>query len=113
MNKEEWEKAETHIENAKKHIEGRFITVHWWNMGHKTLDYSGTYGGLMKEKGIKSRLLHGQVGFRFTIELASSRTVWATAELLKMKAQEIKCPVDSKPCDREFKTCCSCERNNK
>jgi hypothetical protein len=73
MNKEEWEKA-------KKAAGGRFITVHWWNMGHKTLDYSGTYAGLMKEKGIKSRLLHGQVGFRFTIELASSRTVYVTTD---------------------------------
>jgi hypothetical protein len=44
------------------------------------MDYSGTYGGLMKEKGIKSRLLHGQVGFRFTIELASSRTVYVTTD---------------------------------
>ena len=68
MDKEEWRKT-------KKVVGARFITVHWWNMGHKTLDFAGNYGELMKAKGIKARLLPGENGYRFTIDLASSHTV--------------------------------------
>jgi hypothetical protein len=74
MDKEEWRKT-------KKVIGARFITVYWWNMGTKTLDFSGSYAGLMKEKGIKVRLLRLGNGYRFTINLSSCRTVYVTHDM--------------------------------
>lgn len=33
------------------------LTIHWWNMGHKTLDFQGSYKDFLKSKGITSRTI--------------------------------------------------------
>jgi hypothetical protein len=61
----------------KKYWENQEITVYWWNMGKKTLDYRGTYKGFLEAKDIKvfniSKNIgkNGIKGNRFLIPLAS------------------------------------------
>ena len=57
----------------KKYWENKEITVHWWNMGSKVLDYKGTYKGYLEKKGIRVRGVtsNSVKGFRFTIPLSS------------------------------------------
>jgi hypothetical protein len=64
----------------KKYWENREITVYWWNMGTKTLDYRGPYKGFLKLKGIKVRAItrNGTGGFRFTIPLLSTKAILDT-----------------------------------
>jgi hypothetical protein len=37
----------------KEYYDNKEITVYWWNMGSKTLDYRGSYEGYLKLKGVK------------------------------------------------------------
>jgi hypothetical protein len=36
------------------------VTIYWWNMGKKTLDFTGTYADFFKEKGIRVKLKIGK-----------------------------------------------------
>jgi len=52
------------------------IELHWWNFGHKTLDFSGRLSDCLQSKGIKfTKIKHKTatdvVGFRFKIEVSS------------------------------------------
>ena len=61
MDKESWENKE--------------IIVYWWNFGKRTLDYRGTYKGLLDKKGIRVKGItqNGVKGFHFTIPLFSCK----------------------------------------
>ncbi len=53
------------------------ITIYWWNMGSKTLDFKGTYKDYLKKKDIKiTKIKHpfskDTTGLRFKIPLCSS-----------------------------------------
>ena len=60
----------------RKAAEQKHISVHWWNMGRKTLDHKGTYAEFLDKKGIKiSRVKHPTVksgGFRAKFYVGSS-----------------------------------------
>ena len=52
------------------------LTVHWWNMGKKTLDFKGSYKDYLKSKSISSRVISHQYdktikGKRFKIPVGS------------------------------------------
>ena len=52
------------------------LTIHWWNMGHKTLDFQGSYKDFLKSKGITSRTISNKYdktikGKRFKIPIGS------------------------------------------
>ena len=53
------------------------ITIYWWSMGKKTLDFKGTYKDYFKERGIHIRSVkhpnQDTIGLSFTISLSSSR----------------------------------------
>ena len=57
----------------KKEGEQRQITIYWWNLGTKTLDFKGPIGKFLEEKSIKvARIKHPSVkgikGYRFLIK---------------------------------------------
>lgn len=52
------------------------ISVYWWNLGKKTLDFKGEYSVFLKSKGISKRQITHPVvktekGFRFKISVSS------------------------------------------
>ena len=59
---------------TKEYYEQKEIRVYWWNMGHKKLDFSGTYKDYLKKVGIKPYPIvkPNKVGVRFKIGLSSS-----------------------------------------
>jgi hypothetical protein len=60
----------------RKEDEQKTITVYWWNLGTKTLDYTGNYKGYLDKLGIKvSSVVHPFAktkGFRFVVSTSSS-----------------------------------------
>lgn len=51
------------------------ITIYWWNMGKKTLDYKGSYTGYFLKRDIKvSRIKNKTIkGLRFSIPTYSTK----------------------------------------
>lgn len=45
----------------------RQITIHWWNMGTKQLDYSGTYKDWFENRKIKITEYNNKISFTGTI----------------------------------------------
>ncbi len=53
-----------------------FITLHWWNMGRKTLDFKGDIREFLKQKNFKIKpITHPRIedakGYAFKFELSS------------------------------------------
>ena len=53
------------------------LTIHWWNMGKKTLDFKGSYKDYLKSKSISSRVISHPndktiKGKRFKIPIGST-----------------------------------------
>lgn len=61
---------------------GRTITIHWWNIGKKQLDYSGPIIGYLKKKGITWRENHTENGTlrTFYISTSSSAILYKTTD---------------------------------
>ena len=67
----------------KKEAEQKQISIYWWNMGTKTLDFEGNYKDYLKRKNIKIRKSLGNYQaplLNFNISLSSSRIKFITAE---------------------------------
>ena len=67
--------------NDKKEREDIPITIYWWNMGHKTLDYKGTIKGyLIKRRTSMHQISHPYSntikGYRFKIGTSSSYVIF-------------------------------------
>ncbi|MEK6880954.1 MAG: hypothetical protein AABY22_15145 [Nanoarchaeota archaeon] len=61
----------------QKDTEERQITIHWWNMGSKTLDFKGSYKDYFLKKNIKVKEINHPSnkevkGLRFTFGLSSN-----------------------------------------
>ena len=70
-------------------IEKQEITVYWWNLGVKTLDYKGSYEGFLREKGIKVSKLHCKaVGWMFKVQLSSTEVRLKTFSNLEQAMDE-------------------------
>lgn len=59
------------------------LTVHWWNMGSKTLDFKGSYKDYLKSKDITSRVISHPItktikGKRFRIPVGSTHITMDT-----------------------------------
>jgi len=60
----------------KEKDEQKELSIHWWNMGSKTLDFKGTYKDYLLKKKIKVREITNKFqkdikGYRFSIPLSS------------------------------------------
>ena len=60
----------------KQESEQKEISIHWWNMGTKTLDFKGTYKDYLEKKDIKVGTIKHPFakdtkGYKFTIPLSS------------------------------------------
>ena len=64
----------------RQYWENKPITVYWWNFGRKTLDYKGTYKGLLDAKDIKvTEITRGpSKGFHFIIPFFSGEATLDT-----------------------------------
>ena len=58
----------------RKYWESQEISIHWWNMGTKTLDYKGTYKGYLAKKDIKVTTINrnGVKGYHFSMSLSAA-----------------------------------------
>ena len=77
MNWKQFRKKVLEQEMNRKETEERQITIHWWNLGTKTLDFKGSYKDYFLEKGIKVKEIKHPSnkdvnGLRFTFGLSSS-----------------------------------------
>lgn len=59
------------------------LTVHWWNMGKKSLDFKGSYKEYLKSKDITSRVISHPTdktikGRRFKIPIGSTHVTMDT-----------------------------------
>jgi len=65
----------------KKEKENTPITIYWWNMGHKTLDYKGTIKGYLIKRNISVHQIPHPYstitkGYRFKIGTSSSYVIF-------------------------------------
>lgn len=61
----------------KEETEQREISIYWWNMGEKKLDFSGSYQDFLEDKCFKVKditfkKMEDVKGFRFKFDLSSS-----------------------------------------
>jgi CYTH domain-containing protein len=63
----------------KERVEQKPITVYWWNLGHKELEYQGSYDGYLKKKDIKVRIRKDD-GYSVTIKTSSSKVVFTSVD---------------------------------
>ena len=64
----------------KKEKENTPITIYWWNLGHKTLDYKGTIKGYLIKRDIRVHPIKNPYddtnkGYRFKIGTSSSYAI--------------------------------------
>jgi len=67
----------------KTEAEKRTITIHWWNMGSKTLEFNGSVKDYLIKRQIKVRKISHKFnktvkGYRFKIPLATSTVIFDT-----------------------------------
>ena len=64
----------------RKEAEQKQITIYWWNLGSKQLDFKGTYKDFLAQKGIKISNISFPIdkktkGLRFKLSLSTTFTI--------------------------------------